>query len=197
MQPAATPLGPEGTVQAGRLAARLKNSGIAEIVSSDLERTRMTAAPLGESTGLEVDFDPDLQERNFGDWRGTPYAELAKRKIELFGPGYAPPGGETWEAFHLRVDRAWETVTTRAAALEDAGAGHLAVVTHGLVCHSILARKVEIAPHVGASEFGVDGPPIRLGNTALTIFSRTDSRWSIDLFACTAHLDQATDASIA
>jgi broad specificity phosphatase PhoE len=197
VQPPATPLGEEGIAQAARLAARLADAGIAEIVSSDLERTRMTASPLAQSTGLEIDFDPDLQERNFGDARGTPYAELERRNIALFAPGYAPPGGETWDAFHDRVDRAWRAATARARELETKGVGHLAVVTHGLVCHSILARKVRLSAPVSGSSFGRDGPPIRFGNTALTILSDDDGAWKVELFACTTHLDEATDSSVA
>lgn len=193
VQPPDTPLGPDGVAQAERLAARLADAGIAAIVSSDLERTRMTAAPLGASTGLAVELDPDLQERSFGDWRGTPYDELARRRIDLFAADGAPPGGETWPAFHARVDRAWENMTARAGAIE----GHLAVVTHGLVCHSILARKVDLAGCVAAAEFGVDGPPLRFGNTAVTILSPARGGWSVELLACTVHLDRKTDSSVA
>jgi len=198
VQPAETPLGEHGVAQAQLLAARLAGAGIAEIVSSDLPRTQMTAAPLAAATGLPLSLDADLQERNFGHVRGTPYAELASRRIELFAPGYEPPGGESWETFHLRVDRAWASATARARSLAAAGSGHLAVVTHGLVCHSIVARLVERPERLPSGEFGRDGPPIRFGNTAVSILSEGgDGRFSIELFACTAHLDEATDASVA
>jgi broad specificity phosphatase PhoE len=51
--------------------------------------------------------------RNLGDARGTPYAELP---VDIFGPDYAPPGGETWGEFHARVDRAWARTLREAAA---------------------------------------------------------------------------------
>lgn len=198
VQPAATPLGERGIAQAARLASRLERAGIAAIVSSDLARTQMTAMPLAEATGLPLALDPDLQERNFGDHRGTPYAELAERSIELFAPGYEPPGGESWEVFHARVDRAWSSVTRQASALAASGAGHLAVVTHGLVCHSIVARKVALPEGLELGGFGRDGPPIRFGNTAVSILSESASaRYAVDLFACTKHLDEATDGSVA
>ena len=131
------PLSGRGRAQAERLAVRLADAGIGRIVSSDLTRAAMTAASLARSIGLEVEIDPDLRERNFGDHRGTSYAELGARGIELFAPGYAPPGGETWEAFHQRVDRAWEAATGLAAAQAQPQPSkpHLALVTHGLVCH--------------------------------------------------------------
>ena len=68
---------------------------------------------------MAVRHEPLLRERNFGDIRGTSYADLG---FDMFAPDYAPPNGETWEVFHARVDRAWEVV--RAAVGPDAG--HLA-----------------------------------------------------------------------
>ena len=92
----------------------------------------MTAEHLRRATGTPVAYEPLLQERNFGDLRGTPYAELG---LDMFAEGYAPPNGETWEVFHARVTRAWAMVEEAAAATD----GHLAVVTHGLVCRSLAA----------------------------------------------------------
>ncbi len=191
-----TPLSARGHAQAERLAARLANAGIVRIVASDLTRAAMTAAALARSTGLEVDVDPDLRERNFGAHRGTPYAELGERGVELFAAGYAPPGGETRESFHERVDRAWQRAALLARSLEQDGRskGHLALVTHGLVCHSNAARLVELPEDFGRQDVGPDGPPIRFGNTALTVLEGPDP-WRVERFACTRHLDgeQADD----
>ena len=183
-----TPLSGRGRAQAERLALRLADAGIGRIVSSDLARAAMTAASLARSIGLEVEVDPDLRERNFGDHRGTSYAELGAQGIELFAPGYAPPGGETWEAFHRRVDRAWEAAT---GAQPQPSKPHLALVTHGLVCHSIAARLVELPAELSGRRFGRDGPPLRFGNTAVTVLSGP-APWRIERFACTRHLDGET-----
>src|SRR5262245_44621786 len=116
------PLSARGIAQAERLARRLEGEGIARILSSDLARAVMTAEHLRLATRARVELDPLLQERNFGDIRGTAYADLG---FDMFEPGYAPPGGETWEVFHSRVDRAWALVQEVARATD----GHLAVVT--------------------------------------------------------------------
>ena len=97
------PLSPRGIAQAELLARRLQREGIAAILSSDFARAAATAERLRRVTGAPVRHDPLLQERNFGDIRGTPYAALG---FDMFAPDYAPPNGETWEAFHARVDRA-------------------------------------------------------------------------------------------
>jgi broad specificity phosphatase PhoE len=166
------PLSARGRDQAARLARRLAAAGIARIRTSDLARALETAEALRAVTGAPVDVDPDLAERNFGDVRGTPYAEL---EADIFGPGYEPPGGETWAAFHARVDAAWSRVLRAAAATH----GHLAVVTHGLVCEALLQR------HLG----GADADPGRWANTAVTI---VEPPATLRLLACAIHLDDAT-----
>jgi probable phosphoglycerate mutase len=180
------PLSERGIAQARLLAARLASAGIAHILSSDLPRARMTAEPLAHTTDLDIHLDPDLQERNFGDLRGTPYTDLEATGIDLFAPHTAPPGGETWKAFHERVDRLWQRATQLAAEVD----GHLALVTHGLVCHSIAARLVEPPSTIARDSYGSDGPPLRFGNTAVSVL-KGPSPWRFDLFACTAHLEGA------
>lgn len=183
-----TPLSDRGLAQAERLARRLADAGIARIVSSDLARARMTAESLAKATGAPLELAPDLQERNFGDHRGTPYSELMDRGLDIFGPDHEPPGGESWAAFHARVDRAWEAAGRLAAETP----GHLALVTHGLVCHSIAARLTEPPAGLAPGSFGRDGPPIRFGNTALSILEGP-APWRFGLFACTAHLEGGLD----
>src|SRR6185369_14054279 len=90
------PLNERGIGQAEQLARRLLDHGFAHIVCSDLVRARMTAAPLAARSGIEIEESPLLQERNFGDLRGTPYAELTQ---DPFGPDLAPPNGEDWPTF--------------------------------------------------------------------------------------------------
>jgi 2,3-bisphosphoglycerate-dependent phosphoglycerate mutase len=170
------PLSPRGIEQAGRLAKRLERAGIAAILASDYARAAQTAEYLGRVTGVPVRHEPLLQERNFGDIRGTPYADLG---FDMFAPDYAPPNGETWERFHARVDRAWEAVRAAVAAPD----AHLAVVTHGLVCRSLAARHLRLP----------EGHPVpeRWENTAVTIVD-VPAPWRVRLLNCIAHLDGLT-----
>jgi len=174
------PLSPRGVAQAERLARRLERGGIARMLASDLTRAVMTAEHLRQVTGLPIELDPLLQERNFGDVRGTPYADLG---FDLFAPDYAPPGGETWEVFHSRVDRAWARVQEAAAATD----GHLAVVTHGLVCRSLAARHLVLPAG--------ETVPERWENTALTI-AEGPAPWRVSLLNCIAHLDDPDTAPL-
>lgn len=175
------PLSPRGHAQAERLARRLAGRDIAHIVSSDFARAASTAEALRRVLGVPLSFDPLLQERSFGDIRGTPYSELG---FDMFAPDYAPPHGETWEAFHRRVDAAWARVQALAAAT----AGPLAVVTHGLVCRSLAARHLVLAAG--------DTVPLRWENTSLTICEGPPP-WRVGLLNCVAHLDDLDAAPLA
>ena len=143
------PLNERGIRQAARLAERLLAHGFAHVLCSDLVRARMTAEPLrahpgvvpgvvpgvlpGVVPGVVIEETPLLQERNFGDLRGTPYADLTE---DPFAPGFAPPNGETVAVFHRRAAQAFALIAERRRALP----GPLVVVTHGLMCAAIVAN---------------------------------------------------------
>jgi broad specificity phosphatase PhoE len=173
------PLSERGLEQADRLGARLADAGIGRILASDYTRAQMTAEAVRDTTGAPLELDPLLRERHFGVHRGTPYAELA---VDLFGPEYEPPGGESWAALHARVNDAWARVVTLAAETQ----GHLAVVTHGLVCHSVVLNHVEIAGEA----------PLRFDNTSLTEIDSVAPH-AVSRLNCTVHLveDLADDRS--
>jgi broad specificity phosphatase PhoE len=178
VQPADTPLSTRGERQAERLADRLADVGIRAIRSSDLPRALATAQAIARRTGAPLALDADLQERNYGAVRGTPYAELTE---DIFGPDYAPPEGETWNAFHARVDRAWDRLVAAHGASDDA----IAVVTHGLVCWSIVSRRVLQEPSACTT--------MRFANTSVSIIDGP-SPWRARLVDCTAHLDDVLRA---
>jgi len=174
-------LSARGLAQAERLAQRLAREGVARIVSSDLVRARQTAECLQRATGVPIVFEPLLHERNFGDIRGTAYADLG---FDMFAPDYAPPNGESWAVFHARVDRAWERVRALAAATD----GNLAVVTHGLVCRSLASRHLELPAGVL--------PPERWENTSVTMIT-CPAPWRVTRLNCVAHLDDIDAAPAA
>jgi probable phosphoglycerate mutase len=172
------PLSRRGIDQARRLARRLAGEGIGEILSSDLARAVMTAEAVRGTTGAPLRFDSLLQERNFGDVRGTPYAEL---DFDLFAPDYEPPGGESWERFEARMDEAWVLIQRAAEACE----GNLAVITHGLVCRSVVARRTRL-PEGGEQDLR----GLSWWNTSVTILDGPDP-WKVRLLNCSVHLDEA------
>jgi probable phosphoglycerate mutase len=183
-----TPLSERGLEQAGRLGHRLAASGIDEIWSSDLPRARMTAEAIVRTTGAPLREASDLQERNFGDLRGTPYSQL---DFDPFAPEYIPPRGESQSGFDQRVDRAWRAIERHFhESFAGRDVGHLAVVTHGLFCRSLLTRQLltpaQLEGHLD------DRGQLSMGNTALTVIEAdapgSERSFRVELLACTAHL---------
>ncbi|MEE9608775.1 MAG: histidine phosphatase family protein [Myxococcota bacterium] len=173
VQMPSTPLSERGLEQAARLATRLAGEGVARILSSDYARAAMTAERVRQSTAAPLELEPLLQERNYGDIRGTPYAEL---DADIFAADYVPPRGESWEVFHARVDAAW----ARVAEVAERTAGNLAVVTHGLVCYSLALHRL-VLPRGEA-------PRMSFANASLTVVESAQSG-RVQLLDCTAHLE--------
>jgi probable phosphoglycerate mutase len=172
LQRADVPLNERGMRQADLLARRLSGEKFAHILCSDLPRARMTAAPLATLTGIAVEENPLLQERNFGDLRGTPYDALA---YDPFGLDVAPPNGEDWPAFHARVADAFAFIVNRRRTLS----GTLVVMTHGLVCHALVERHARLPDGAVAPE--------RFDNTSITILHE-NAPHGVSLLNCTRHL---------
>ena len=166
------PLSLRGLAQAERLAERLALLGVGAIVTSDYARAHGTAERVQAATHAPLELWPELRERHFGELRGRSYAEIG---VDIFAPDYAPPGGETWAEFHERVARAWEKVRSYAARLD----GNLAVISHGLVCRSVIERL--IARPAGLAV------PEAWANTSLTVIA-TRAPHEIELLNCSAHL---------
>jgi probable phosphoglycerate mutase len=177
VQPSDTPLNARGQAQAARLALRLSSLGVQHVLCSDLERARMTAQPLQDATNARIEYTPLLQERNFGDLRGRPYAELRE---DIFARDFVPPGGESWPDFDARVSEAWQRVAALAASV----AGNLAVVTHGLVCGSVAGRFLSLP-----SGHSV---PARWGNTSVTSCERAAPHL-VQILNCVGHLSGDDD----
>lgn len=155
------PLSSRGIQQAERLAKRLRNAGLSLIISSDYERARMTATAISRASGATLEIEPLLRERNFGAWRGSPYAILSEDPL---GQHVVPPEGETWDVFHERAADAFAAVIARA----ERAAGPVAVVTHGLVCKAFVHRHLALGgesypqPWSNTSITEAEGPPWKL-----------------------------------
>jgi len=166
------PLNERGMRQAEQLAQRLFAHGFVRIICSDLLRARMTADPLAVCSGITIEESPLLQERNFGDLRGVPYAELTENP---FGPDFAPPNGEDWPTFHARVADAFALIVGRRRSVN----GTLVVITHGLVCRALVERHAVMPEGVVVPE--------RFENTSVTVLHE-DAPHGVNLVNCTRHL---------
>lgn len=162
------PLSERGIRQAVQLAERLFALGFAHVLCSDLLRARMTAEPL-RARGIVIEETPLLQERNFGDLRGTPYDELTE---DPFAASYVPPNGESVDVFHRRAAQAFELIVERRRGLS----GPLVVVTHGLMCHAIVKNHARVG-----------SMPDHFDNAGLTLLD-PEPPFAARLVNCTRHL---------
>jgi broad specificity phosphatase PhoE len=109
------PLNDYGRRQAQALADRLAGEDIDAVYASDLSRARETAEIVGAKLGLPVVVDPDLREKNWGNWEGLTSDERLHVEFE----------GETSEAHRDRTLSAVQRIIERHPE------GRIVVVTHG------------------------------------------------------------------
>ncbi len=172
------PLSTLGKRQVAALGERLAAERPDAIVTSDLERTRVTAEAIARARALPIWEDIDLRELAMGEWEGYTYAEVLARDANLVvqwraDPAtYAPPGGETVDQLRDRCARSlgrWQTRCPEACVVW---------VTHGglmgvLLCHVLgidLKRRWQFRhDNASISEIHLSGDRatiVRLNDTA-------------------------------
>lgn len=128
------PLSPVGHAQAQETLSCLK---VQAAYASPLRRALETAAYVRSPQLITLQ---ELQEIDFGQWAGktweqvqTGWPELAQQKLENW-LSVAPPGGESWADFVLRIGTAWQRIRT--------GPFPAAVVAHQGV-NAVLAHHID------------------------------------------------------
>jgi broad specificity phosphatase PhoE len=126
-----------GQEQAAAVAPRLAARHPDAIVASDLLRAKQTAEPLAALTGLPVELDARLRERDFGEWQGLSMTEVTERFPEAYARwrSAVPVGACGLE----EVDDLGKRV---AAALQE-------------VADRVPEGTVVVATHGGAAKYGV------------------------------------------
>jgi len=124
------PLSDYGREQARQLAEDLHGEGFDAIYSSDLSRARETAEIVGGRLGLRVELDPDLREKDWGNWEGLTSVE--RDRVEFVG--------ESTEAHQERTLRALRRLSERHP-----GDARILVVTHGGSMRRVQASALGLA----------------------------------------------------
>lgn len=179
-------LSPEGVDQARAAAACLRDEEAELLVSSDLERTMQTAAPIAAATGLAVEAHAGLRERAFGIFEGLTLTEIAERfpdhhaRWRSRDPAYAMPGGESLQQMRLRIKAALEGLAMR-------GHRKVLVVTHGGVLDAVY-RLATGTP----DEARRDWP---LVNASVNHIDIAGDTWHLREWGIVSHLRSAGDES--
>ncbi len=164
------PLNALGLEQAGIVARAIGGEEWDVIVSSPLSRARKTAEAIAAALAIEdIDEDPDLRERGYGEAEGLTLEEREAKWAATEWPGLEP----------------WDVMADRAmAALDRIAARHpgkrVLVVCHGGLINAVLTR-------VSKGEYGT-GITIIL-NTARTTILHDGAAWSVDTVTDASHLE--------
>lgn len=137
------PLNEVGKADIQKIAEYFKQQNIAvsDVYSSDLDRTRQTAEAIANAYNLPVKIKTDLTERNWGDWGGMVWEEVAKKLSVMDIEDrytFVPPNGESWQHMEERVFKALEEI-----AEENTEGEHIVIVTHKGVLRSVLPVLAE------------------------------------------------------
>jgi broad specificity phosphatase PhoE len=133
------PLTENGRKVAKRLQPVLAKETFALVLTSPLERARMTCELAG--VGEHAEIDHDLMEWNYGEYEG-----LTPEQIDAKTPGWmifsdGCPGGENPEQVGARADR----VITRVRMVK----GHVALFAHGHIFRVFVARWLGLPAAAG------------------------------------------------
>jgi probable phosphoglycerate mutase len=169
------PLSDVGRRQARAAASSL--GAVDAVFASDLQRAMETATIIAAELGVgPVVVDPDLRERDAGEWSGLTRAEIDERypgylsREANFGPGHPrrPPGWEPDDSVRERAMRALHGIGA------EVGGGDVLAVTHGgliYVVEHALGHEGHIARLAnGAGRWVVvDGDRMSLGDRVLLV----------------------------
>jgi broad specificity phosphatase PhoE len=120
------PLNATGIAQARAAAQKLRNRGIATIVSSPLSRARVTAEFVGEALDLPIQIDRDLREVAFGVHEGQ---KMSGWFTDWIAGAATPEGAEGFAGLRRRAVAAANRATAQPPAV--------LVVAHGALFRSL------------------------------------------------------------
>ncbi len=156
---AESPLSALGVAQARWAADTLERFDV--VVTSNLSRAHDTGTIIAEAFGAPVVVDPDLAERDVGEWTGLTFDEIEDGWPGFLARDEHPKGWESDDDVAVRAADA-----LRRVAKEHHGARVL-VVTHGGLIRSVERTLGISSPHLanlGGLWITVDNDEITAGD---------------------------------
>jgi probable phosphoglycerate mutase len=154
------PLSARGRAQAAMAGQRL--GAVDAIVSSTLQRALQTAMTISENLGIgPVVLEPDLMERDAGEWEGFTRAEIEEQWPGYLGSQRRPPSYELDDALNKRVLAAISRVC------DEVPGDDLLFVTHGGVINALerrLGLEWQRVPNLGGRWFVWRDGELHLGD---------------------------------
>jgi broad specificity phosphatase PhoE len=162
------PLTENGRTQAKLLGTLLSGNDFALVLSSPLQRARVTCELAG--LGDRMQIDPDLMEWNYGEYEGLTAEQIRQSRSGwvIFTDGC--PGGESPDQIAARIDR----LITRVRAIH----GAVALFAHGHFFRVFASRWIGMPPShgryflldtatVSVLGYSRDGPVVKRWNVAI------------------------------
>jgi len=171
-----------GRRQASALAERLVREGIDVLYSSPLRRAQETTQILGHRLSLAFRLEPELREREEGEWAVREWEEVKRLYPELVerlnagDPEAAPPGGETLGHLQDRAVAVFGRLLARHLGQRVLAVSHQGVMA-AFLCHVL-----------GLSMFGWGQPRFLIDNASLSIVEEDDSGLTLICLNETGHL---------
>ena len=186
VQDGTTKLTDRGILQANRVAERLQGLDSNHLIVSDYERTKQTAQPIVELSGMEPEYTPLWREI----WRPSdffhtdrnlpPYQNFLKEESEQFAKN------ENWkfsdEASFAEVHQRMHD----ALAMTLARDGDVVVVSHGHFIRRI-ASMVAMGGTLTGAEWQKMGNNLLASNTGITTLVYEHDQWALLTFNDHAH----------
>jgi len=142
-----TALGTEQARRAGRLLAAERGGATTggdgppgpppiRLLTSPLQRARVTASIIASEIGGGLAPEPEerLIELDYGELEGRRPDEVDREIWAAWrtDPSWAPPGGESFEQLHGRLDPLWESLAADAVAGDVIAVSHVSPIKAGV-----------------------------------------------------------------
>jgi len=181
------PLNAVGLEQARRVAERLAQAQMNQLVSSDLQRALQTAHVVAARQRPRLELDPQidaaLREQHFGMVEGLRVPDIKSRHPQAwaqwvrFEADYAFEGGESTQQFHARVVAAVRALARRHPQQT------LVVVTHGGVLDMVYRTALGLSLS-GPRQSAIPNAAfnrVRIAGEAIEILDWADTQHLADL----------------
>lgn len=154
------PLDDTGRHQAEKVGLVLGSRQPAVIIASPLRRAVQTAEPVAERTGLAVETDECLMDRDYGEWAGVPRETV----IDRWGSVDAAPGVEPKQRVRARAVDGLSGIARRCRNQT------AVVVSHDAVTKQVLAA---LDPELG------DADELPQDNGCYNTLEWRDGKWTV------------------
>lgn len=144
------------------------------VYASPMERTRETAAPIGQAVGRKVQIARGLLECDFGDWTGAELKRLMKlpewTTVQRAPSTFRFPGGESFTEMQTRIVGAIDEIRRAHPGGVVVCVSHAdpikAAVAHAMGTHLDLFQRIVISPcSVSAIAYTAGGPAVLTVNS--------------------------------